>query len=90
MYTAVFSSDSKRIVAASKDGTARIWQIDPLVLMRPSDYFVRNAAHFLADFVIAPAHEALDRIHSILGIRDRLALGYLAHQPLAGLVNGHH
>ena len=36
MESAAFSADGTRIVTASEDRTARIWRIDPLVLM-PAD-----------------------------------------------------
>ena len=46
---------------------------------------VRHHLHFFVDFVEAAAHEALDREDGVLGIGDRLPLGDLADQPLAGL-----
>src|SRR6267143_1080653 len=38
---------------------------------------------------ISPAHEPLDRIHRVLGIRHRLPLRHLPDQPLAGLGDRH-
>src|SRR3990172_7099032 len=35
------------------------------------------------------AHEALDRVHGVRRVRDRLALGQLPDEPLAGLAERH-
>ena len=48
--------------------------------------FVRHHLHFFADFVVAPSHEALDRINRVLRIGDRLALRHLSDQPFPVLV----
>ena len=50
-----------------------------------ADYFVGHHLHFFADFVVAPAHETLDRVNGVFGIGDRLPLGHLANQALPGL-----
>ena len=62
---------------------------DTRVIMRTFHNFIGHAAHLFADFVIAPAHEALDRIHGVLGVRHRLSLGYLPNEPLSRLSDGH-
>ena len=50
---------------------------------------IRHHLHFLGHFVEAPAHEALDGEHRVLGIGDGLALGDLSDQPLARLGEAH-
>src|SRR5262249_48444719 len=50
---------------------------------------VGHHLHLFVDLVEAPAHEALDRVHGVLGIRHGLALGDLADEALAGLREGH-
>src|SRR5262249_56624158 len=64
--------------------------LDAGVVMLSFYYFVGDAAALFANFIKAPAHEPLDRIHGILRVRNSLALGHLTDQPLAGLCNGHH
>ena len=59
------------------------------VVVLAFDHFVRNALGLFVYFVEAPAHESLDRIHGVFWIGDRLPLGYLSHQTLAGLGDGH-
>ena len=54
------------------------------------DHLIRHQLHFLAHFVEAASHEALDRIDGVFRIRDGLALGHLAHQPLPVLGEAHH
>ena len=46
--------------------------------------------HFFVHFVIAPSHEALDRINRVFGIGNRLPLGHLPDQPLPGFGERHH
>ena len=58
--------------------------------MRPARHFVGYALGFLGYLVIAAPHEALDRIDRVFRIRYRLALGYLPHQALSRLGDGHH
>ncbi len=50
---------------------------------------IGNHLHLVRDFVGAAAHEALDRVDGVLGVRHRLPLCRLPHQPLAGLGKGH-
>ena len=50
-----------------------------------ADHLIRDHLHFFADFVVAPAHEALDGEDGVLRIGDGLALGHLADQPLPAL-----
>ena len=54
------------------------------------DHLVRNHFDFFANFVIAPSHEALDRINRILRVGYRLAFGYLPDQPFAGFSKTHY
>src|SRR6185437_5818398 len=49
---------------------------------------VGHHLHFFADFIEAPAHEALDGIDRALGVGDGLALGDLADEALAALGEG--
>jgi hypothetical protein len=53
-------------------------------------HLVGHPLGLFSDLVQAPAHEPLDREDGLLGVGDRLALGHLAHQPLAVLGEGHH
>ena len=46
------------------------------------DDLVRDHLLLFGDFGVLPSHEALDREDGVLGVRDRLALGHLAHQAL--------
>ena len=48
-------------------------------------YLIWNHLQLFADLVIAPSHEALDRINRVLRIGNGLPLGDLPHQPFAGL-----
>ena len=50
---------------------------------------VGDHLHLVCDFIGATAHEALDRINSVLRVGHRLPLCRLANQPLAGLGEGH-
>ena len=50
---------------------------------------VGDHLHLLAHLVEAAAHEALDREHGVLGVRDRLALGDLPDEALARLGERH-
>src|SRR5678816_1046145 len=49
------------------------------------DSAIRDHLHFFADFIKAPAHEALDGKHRVFWIRNGLPLGDLPHQPLTVL-----
>ena len=37
VYSAAFSPDGSRVVTASADNTARIWLLDPIILMEPGE-----------------------------------------------------
>jgi hypothetical protein len=50
---------------------------------------VGDHLHLLAHLVVAAAHEALDRKHRVLGVRDRLALGDLPDEAFARLGECH-
>ena len=47
--------------------------LDAGVAILAGNDLIRDQLHLFADFVEAAAHEALDRINGILGVRDRLA-----------------
>ena len=47
------------------------------------DYIVRNTSDFLLHLVPVLTHEALDRVHGLLGVGDSLALGRVAHLTFA-------
>jgi hypothetical protein len=47
---------------------------DAGVVVRSFDHLVRDALGFFLHFVVAAAHKALDRIHSVFGIGDRWRL----------------
>ena len=64
--------------------------VDARVVRIAADHLVGHHLHFFGDFVIAPAHEALDRKNRVLGIGDGLALRDLPHQPLTTLGERHH
>jgi hypothetical protein len=55
----------------------------------PAHHLVRDHLHFFGHFVIAPAHEALDRENRVLRIGDGLPLGDLPDQPFSALGEGH-
>ncbi len=59
--------------------------LDPRVAVVRLHDLVRNARRLLGDLAVLPPHEPLDREHRVLGIRDRLPLRDLAHEPLAVL-----
>ena len=45
VYNAVFSPEGSRVVTAASDSTARIWLLDPIILMEPGerrDYVCRE------------------------------------------------
>ena len=46
--------------------------------------------HLFGDLVVAPSHEALDRVHGVLRVGHGLALGHLAHQALTALGEADH
>src|SRR6266704_3641994 len=48
------------------------------VLMRPCHHFVGHSPRLFANLIVATAHEPLDRIDRVLGIRYRLPLRHLA------------
>src|ERR1700733_1566248 len=52
-----------------------------------TDNFIGHHLDLFAHFIVATAHEPLDRINRIFRVRDGLALGHLAHKPLASLGN---
>ena len=52
-------------------------------LVRPADDLVRNEFLFRCDFLVPPAHEALDRVDRTPRIGDGLALGRVADQDVA-------
>ncbi len=52
------------------------------------DDFVGDALHLIANFIVAAAHKALDRIHGVLGIRHSLAFRYLSHEALSAFGYG--
>ena len=54
-----------------------------------ADDFVRHHLDFLAHFIVATAHEALDGVNRVLRVGDRLALGHLADEAFAGLGDGY-
>ena len=60
-------------------------RFDPYIAVRGADDSVRHHLHLFADFVVAPAHEALDREHRVLGIGDCLTLGDLTDEAFAAL-----
>ena len=62
--------------------------LDARVVVVSLDDFIRDALHFVANFIVAAAHKALDRIHRVFGIRHRLALRYLSHEALSALGDG--
>ena len=55
-----------------------------------ADCLVRHHLHFFGDFVISPAHEALDGENGVFGIGDGLTLGDLANQPLTSFGECHY
>ena len=46
---------------------------------------VRHHLHFFIHFLVPTAHEPLDRVHRILGIRHRLPFGHLTDQTFTSL-----
>ena len=50
-----------------------------------TDDFVGDHFHFLGDFIVAASHEPLDRVNRVLRVCNRLALGDLSDESLAGL-----
>src|SRR6266704_2578204 len=48
------------------------------LLMRPCHHFVGHSPRLFANLIVATAHEPLDRIDRVLGIRYRLPLRHLA------------
>ena len=62
--------------------------LDARVAVAARARLIRHHLHLFVDFVELAAHEALDREDRVLGVGDRLALGDLADQPLAGLGEG--
>ena len=57
--------------------------LDLHVVFRPADDFVGDHLLFAGDFVVATAHEPLDRVDRPLGIGDRLPPRGLADQDVA-------
>ena len=56
---------------------------------RPADNLVGYDLFFTADFIVPPAHEALDRKDGIGRIGDLLMLGNLPDQPFALICESH-
>ena len=71
-------------------GLALHLHFDSRVAIRRFHDLVRHAFEFFLHFVELAAHEALDGVNRIARIGDRLALGGVADQPLAGLCESHH
>ena len=59
--------------------------VDTRVAIAGPGDFVRHHFHLFGDFLVPAAHESLDRINRVLGIRHRLPLCHLAGQSLASL-----
>src|SRR6266542_423650 len=59
--------------------------VDARVAVRPLGDEVRDALHLVHDLAEAPAHEPLDGVDGLLGVRDRLPLRDLPDEPLAVL-----
>ena len=59
--------------------------LEPDRVVRPLDDLVGDDLRLLVDLAPAPADEPLGRVDRRLRVEDRLALGHLAHQPLAVL-----
>ena len=64
--------------------------LDARVTILAPHHFIRDHLQLFADFVDAASHEPLDRENRVFGIRDRLALGDLSNQPLAGFGKRHY
>ena len=64
-------------------------RLDARVAVAGAHDLVRHHLHLFVDLVELAAHEALDREDRVLGVGDRLALGDLADEPLAGLGERH-
>ncbi len=62
--------------------------VDPRIAVRRLDDRIRHARDLLRHFRVLAAHEALDREHGALRIRDALALGDLANEALTFLGKG--
>ena len=63
--------------------------LDAGVAVVAADHFIRHHLHFFVDFVVAPAHEALDGEDGVLRIGNGLAFGHLADEPLPTFGEGH-
>ena len=65
---------------------------DPGVTIVGLDDLVRHHVNVLLHHVVGetPAHQALDRVQGVLGIRDRLTLGRLPDQHFAIVAVGNH
>ena len=63
---------------------------DASVVVVAGHHLVRHQLHFLRDFVIAPAHEALNGINRVFRVGYSLALGNGPYQPFAILGERHH
>ena len=57
--------------------------LDAHVAVRSIGHLERDLLDLLADLAVAPAHEPLDRIDGVFGIRHPLPLGHLADQDFA-------
>ena len=87
----------RRGLQLSQDHRGNLWRavylpenLHARIVMVAFHHFVRDALHLIGHFIVAPAHEPLDRIHGVLGIRHCLPLRHLSHETLARLCNGHH
>jgi WD40 repeat protein len=62
--SAAFSPDGSRVVTASYDKTARIWQLDPIVLMEPGerrDYVCRDRLIGAQSFTVGEMQDPILR-----------------------------
>ena len=75
-----------RIIAEISGGEYSLpLRVHARIAVAGAHHLVRHHLHLFVDLVELPAHEALDREDGVLGVGDRLPLGDLADQPLAGL-----
>jgi len=59
--------------------------LDDGIPVRRLGHLVRHDLHLFRDVAVLAPHEALDGEDRVLGVRDRLATGNAAHEPLARL-----
>src|SRR2546427_11719601 len=60
------------------------------VAIRSRDHFVGHRLDLSLHFVKAAAHESLDGVNRVFRVGDRLPLGHLPDQTLAGFRKPHH